>query len=452
MEEADNSNLSIEEKRAKLRELLQQKAQQRKAEDTEKTSENESSDNKEDPEHPPSYYKPEQFPEIQNFRKQYDSINKLPYTNPYFKVNESVVRDTTQIGGKEYISFASYNYLGLSGHPRVTQASKDALDTYGSSVSASRIATGERPLHLELENELASFLKVPSALVFVSGHATNVTVIGHLFSSPDLILYDELSHNSIIQGCMLSGARHLSFPHNDPGALRTILQKERDNYRRVLIVIEGVYSMDGDIAPLPAFLELKKEFQTMIMVDEAHSFGVIGETGRGISEYFGVDAREVDIWMGTLSKSLAGCGGYIAGGKDLTDYLKYTAPGFMYSVGISPPNAAASLMALKILGNEPQRVKTLKQNSNLFLQLLSESGLDTGLSSDSAIVPVIIGDSIKSLQVSDYLFKNNINVQPIMFPAVAEDQARLRFFITSDHSEEQLRLTAKTLEKAINLT
>ena len=233
-------------------------------------------------------------------------------------------------------------------------------------------------MHRDLEQALAAFLGTPAAIVFVSGHATNVTTIGHLLGPDDLILHDILAHNSIVQGAMLSGATRRAFAHNDWQALDALLSEVRHRYRRVLIAIEGVYSMDGDFPELPRFVELRKKHKTLLLVDEAHSLGTMGATGRGIGEHWGVARADVDLWMGTLSKSLASCGGYIAGSAELVEYLKYTAPGFVYSVGLSPPNAAAALAALTVLQREPQRVARLRELAALFLKLARERGLDTG--------------------------------------------------------------------------
>ncbi len=394
---------------------------------------------------PAEYRKVELFPEYHAFFGQFDLMKQFQLQNPFFLINEGIVTNTTNIEGREMISYASYNYLGLSGDIRVSKKAKLAIEQYGTSVSASRPVTGEKPLHQELEDSLADFLGVEACLVFVSGHATNVTTIGHLFRPQDLILYDSLSHNSILQGCKLSGAKMLPFPHNDWNMLHHILENERKKNERVLIVIEGVYSMDGDIADLPKYIELRNKYGTFLMVDEAHSMGVLGKTGRGIGEYFDVNRGDVDLWMGTLSKALASCGGYIGGSKELINYLKYTVPGFLYSVGITPPNTGAALAALHILKAEPERVEQLGKNARLFLELVKKAGFNTGISQNTAIVPVIIGDSIKCVRLANLLFNNGINVQPILFPAVSEDAARLRFFLTSLHTEEQIRFTVDTL-------
>lgn len=391
------------------------------------------------------------FPEIAAQKAQFGMLPTLGIENPYFRVNETITNNRTIINGRDMVSFSSYNYLGLSGDPRVSQAAKDAIDKYGTSVSASRVATGEKPLHRELEAEVADLLDTEEALVFVGGHATNVTTVGHLMRPKDLILFDELSHNSILEGAILSGARRIPFPHEDVAALEKLLKENRHQYERVLITIEGVYSMDGDIADLPAFIALKKKYNTLLMVDEAHSIGVLGENAGGIREHFGVPGSDVDIWMGTFSKSFASCGGYIAGNKALIHYLKYTTPGFLYSVGISPANAAAALAATRIFRSEPERVQRLRHNADVFLKAAKAKGLDTGISKGTAVVPIIIRNSKHALVLAHSLFEQDVNVQPILAPAVAESEARLRFFITCDHTEAELTETvdkvAATLEK-----
>jgi 7-keto-8-aminopelargonate synthetase-like enzyme len=217
----------------------------------------------------------------------------------------------------------------------------------------------------------------------------------------------------------------------------------------VLIAIEGVYSMDGDISDLPNFIQVKQQHQAFLMVDEAHSAGVLGAHGRGVGEYFSVNPPDVDLWMGTLSKSFGSCGGYIAGCKAVVEYLKYTAPGFVYSVGISPPNAAAALASIRLLEAEPERVTRLHDRSRLFLSLAREQQLNTGMSKDSPVVPVIIGNSLQCLALSRALLRRGINVQPILHPAVEEKAARLRFFITSNHTPEQIRYTVQAVAEEL---
>ena len=244
---------------------------------------------------------------------------------------------------------------------------------------------GERPVQRELEQAIASLYEVDDCVVFVSGHATNVTTISTLFGPRDLIVHDSLVHNSAFEGIKLSGATRRAFSHNDPESLERILAEIRGNFERTLIVIEGLYSMDGDMPDLPRFIDIKNRYKAFLMVYDAHSLGVLGVTGRGIREHFGVAGSAVDIWMGTLSKSFAGSGGYIAGEKALVQHLKYAASGFVYSVGIAPPMAAASLEAMRIMLAEPERVAGLRERASYFLEQAKLHGIDTGLSRDTPL-------------------------------------------------------------------
>jgi 8-amino-7-oxononanoate synthase/acyl carrier protein len=385
----------------------------------------------------------EQFGEYRRLKATMEQMRLTGVPNPYFTVHDGIVSDTTMIDGKELISFASYNYLGLSGHPAVSEAAAEAARKYGTSVSASRLVSGEKPIHGQLEKKIANWIGVDDSILMVGGHATNETTIGHLVGESDLILHDSLSHNSIVQGALLSGARRRPFPHNDFEALDRTLAEVRSQYRRVLIIIEGVYSMDGDFSNVPEFIAVKKRHRAMLMVDEAHSFGTMGERGHGMAEFYDVNARDVDIWMGTLSKSAASCGGYIAGSAALIELLRYTAPGFVFSVGMPPAQVAAALAAIETLERQPERVERLRQRSELFLSLCREAGLDTGASGGTPVIPVITGNSMLALRLSNRLKSDGINVQPILYPAVDESAARLRFFLTSEHSEQQIRFTVE---------
>jgi len=272
-----------------------------------------------------------------------------------------------------------------------------------------------------------------------------------MFGSRDLVLHDSLIHNSVVQGALLSGAHRLAFPHNDWRALETLLERHRRQHERVLVVVEGHYGMDGDIPELGRFVEVKRRHDAFLMVDEAHSIGVLGPRGLGVGEHCGVAGEDVDLWMGTLSKSLAGCGGYIAGERALVELLKYGVPGFVYSVGMPAPMAAASLEALRILRAEPERVERLHRRARLLLELARRHGLDTGLSSGHSIVPVILGRAAAAARLANALFERGVNVLPITYPAVPEGQARLRFFVSAAHNEEQIRtavdLTAEELAR-----
>ena len=399
---------------------------------------------------PDEFCRFDKFPGYQQIRILETGGKQLGVTSPFFKTHEGVARNTTHINGQEYINFASYNYLDLCGHPDVSKAAKEAIDQYGTSASASRPVAGERPIQRELEQALAKLYDVDDAIVFVSGHATNVTTIGYLFGPKDLILHDSLIHNSIVQGGQLSGATRLPFPHNDWQALDEILFQQRKHYERVLIVIEGIYSMDGDYPDLKRFIEIKQRHKAFLMVDEAHALGVLGERGHGIKEHTGVDGHEVDLWMGTLSKTLASCGGYIAGENALIEHLKFSAPGFLYSVGIAPPVAAASLAALQVMDKEPERVAQLKARGQQFLALAMEKGLNVGSSVGLSVIPVITGSSAMAGRLANACFERGINVQPIFYPAVQEGMARLRFFICSSHTEEQINETVRILVEEMN--
>ena len=366
---------------------------------------------------------------------------------PFFRTHEGIAGASTEIDGHQYINFASYNYLGLNGHPRVQAAARDAMGRYGTSVSASRPVAGERPIHRELERALASTYDVADAVAFVSGHATNVSTIATLMGPQDLILYDEFIHNSAAVGAQLSGAKRLGFTHNDPSDLDAKLAAHRGRFERCLILVEGLYSMDGDTPDLAALIDAKQRHGAWLMVDEAHSFGTVGATGLGIREAQTIDPADVDIWMGTLSKTLAGCGGFIAGCQALIEMLRYLAPGFLYSVGMPAPEAAAALEALHVMRDEPQRVEQLHQRGQQFLARAQRAGLNTGTSEGYAVIPIINGSSLAATRACHALFAQGINVQPILAPAVPERSARLRFFLSSDHTAEQIDSTLERLEQ-----
>ncbi|WP_078353408.1 type I polyketide synthase [Mycobacteroides chelonae] len=390
------------------------------------------------------------FPEWQALDKRLRDFDTEGTQNPYFTVHEQVVNDTTRVGDRVLINFSSYNYLGLSGDERVTARAQEAVSRYGTSVSASRLLSGEKPVHRELEAAIARLLKVQDVLTLVGGHSTNVTIIGHILGEQDIVLHDALAHDSIMQGCRLSGATRRPFKHNDAAHLDQLLSTVRDRYRRALVVIEGAYSMDGDIADLPAFIEVAKRHDALLMVDEAHSIGVLGEGGGGIGEHFGVDRSQVDIWMGTLSKSLSSCGGYLGGSRELIQYLRYSLPGFIYSCGLPPASAGASLASIEILQSEPERVAALHANADYMRAAFAGAGLSFGDSSGTPIIPFVVGDSRRSLVLAAQLRESGINVDPILYPAVPNDQTRLRFFVTASHSFEQIDRTVKILANLVN--
>lgn len=365
-----------------------------------------------------------------------DFIKKLK--SIYFNINEGISSNTTVIDGKSYVNYSSYNYLGLSGEPSVTEAVIAAVKKLGTSVSASRLVSGEKSLHGELEKAIADLIGTEDCLVFPAGYSTNITIITHLFGKNDLIIHDELAHNSIIQAAVFSGAERVAFLHNNHQFLADFLEKYRDQYRKVLIVTEGIFSMDGDIADVPNLITIKKKFNAFLMIDEAHSIGVLGETGKGIREYYNLDSKDIDIWMGTLSKAFASCGGYIAGTHELIENLRYTSAGFVYSAGISPANTAAALAAIEVMKKEPQRVSMLRDRHTLLLSLLKEQNIPTGLSNNTPIIPIVVGEDSAAIQLSHYLKENHILALPIIYPAVEKNLARVRLFMNCLHTKEQI--------------
>lgn len=374
-----------------------------------------------------------------SFGRMVDMAREMGMENPLFRIHERAAKATTIIDGHEYINFSTYDYLDINTHPEITQAVTDAAKLFGTSAGASRLVGGERPPHRELEKALASFYGVEDCIVYVSGHATNVSTLGFLFGKRDAIFHDGLAHNSLLQGARLSGATRFSYTHNDCDALEKLLSEKRQDFKHAVIVTEGLFSMDGNIPDLPRIIALKKKYDCMLLVDEAHSFGILGATGHGVREYFGIDPTDVDMWMSTLSKTLCGCGGFICGSHELVEFLKYGSSGFVYSVGMPPVIARACSTALKILIREPERVHKLQKISQFFLHYAQEKGLDTGASQGYAVVPVIIGNSWVTGFLSQELFKKGIYVMPISFPAVKEGTARLRFFISAAHTEEHVR-------------
>lgn len=389
------------------------------------------------------------LPGFDELRVQRAVAARLGLDNPYFKLHDARAGARTLIGNRELLNFSCYDYLGLNGHPEIMAAAQEALARYGVSCSASRVVAGERQVHRDLERALAAHYSCDDSVVLVSGYATNLGVIGQLAGAKDLVIYDAVSHNSVVMGSVLSGATRRSFTHNDLDNLDEILSATRERYHRVLIVVEGLYSMDGDFPDLPRLIEIKNRHKAWLMVDEAHALGVLGARGGGIAEHFGVDPREVDIWMGTLSKTLAGCGGYIAGSAPLVDYLRSLCHAFVYSVGMPPVVAAAAAKALDILHREPERVARLARNGRLFFEGARARGLNTGSACGTAICPVVTGDSIAAALLSQRMFDRGVNVQPVLYPAVPAKTSRLRFFLTAMHEESDIAAALDILAEEI---
>ena len=391
----------------------------------------------------------ERFAGYRNLKRRFAEAARHGVTVPFFQPRDGISRSTIRWHGSELINYSGYNYLGLSGHPSVSAAAKAAIDKYGTSASASRIVSGQIELHGELEKRLAAFLGTEDALVFISGYLTNVTVISHLLARPDAVIHDSGAHNSIMTGARLSGARTMTFTNGEWDELDSLMAKNRADFRRGLLVSEGIYSMDGMKLDLPRAVQSKKRHDLLLMVDEAHSFGIVGRTGRGICEAFDMPSSSIDVHMGTLSKTLASSGGYIAGDRGLIEYMRYLCPGFIFSVGLAPADTAAALAALDVLEKEPDRPKRLRESARYFRQLAREWGLDVGGSEESPVISLIVGDDIAATYLSQQLLLQGIHVQPIVRPAVSASTARLRFFITLDHTEEQFRATIPTLAREL---
>lgn len=366
---------------------------------------------------------------------------------PFFRPVSAARGTELCIRGQWVENFASYDYLSLNRSPEVAAAVAAAVADWGVSATASRLVGGNLAYHDQLEEELAEFLGVEAALCLVSGHGTNQAILRTLCGPGDLIAVDQLAHNSIYEGIRISGAAHVTFPHNDADWLDAKLREIREDYDRVLVVTEGLFSMDGDTPDLSKFTALRRRHDVWLMLDEAHSIGVLGATGRGVCEAQGIDPAEIDVVMGTLSKTFCSAGGFVAGSKALIEAIGFKAPGFIYSVGLSAPHAAASLAALRALRADPGRTARLRSLGQYFRERAVAAGLDCGASEGYAIAPVMLGDSVRATWVSNQLLASGYNVLPIIAPAVPERHARLRFFLNAGHREEVIdAVIARTAE------
>jgi len=382
--------------------------------------------------------------------KHHEKLGRLlGIDNPFFRSADGLQGRKTLIDGKPVLNFAWCDYLGLSGHPELIKAAKDAIDQFGTSISASRMVSGDTQLHRDLEREIAQTIGTDGALVFVSGHAANVSTIGTLMDDGDLIVHDECVHNSAVVGMRLSGATTKTFRHNRLEALEAVLREERAKYRNALIVIEGLYSTEGDTPDLARIIELKERYGCWLMVDDAHGCGVLGRTGAGLAEHCGIPGNKVDIWMGTLSKAYASCGGYIAGYTELIDTLRYSAPGFVFSVGLPPSMTASALAALRVIKREPERVARLHQNGALFLKEAHALGLDTCRAIGIGMLPIMVGATTRGAKAVTRVFERGINTSLIMYPGVPLNAARLRFFLTSEVTGDEIRLALQIVKEEL---
>jgi 8-amino-7-oxononanoate synthase len=375
---------------------------------------------------------------LERLRGLYESGSDL--RNPYFLPRSGEVSGAVRVGGRDYITFSNYNYLGLSNDPRVKQAVHDAVERYGCHAGAARMVGGEIELHAQLEAELAEFTGFEAVTVGVGGYSANVSAVGYLLDKRDVIFHDAYMHNSGVMGAVMSGARRIAFPHDDMDALESLLEQHRGQYRRAILLVEGAYSMDGDLVDLPRIIELKRRFGAWLMIDEAHSCGTVGQTGRGVCEHFDIPTSDVDLIVGTLSKSFASCGGFLAGRKDIIELLKHFCPGLLlYSTGISPANTAAALAALRLMRDEPQRVRRLQHNARVFKGMAQDAGLDCRTSLPGVpIVPLMIEDE-QALSLMSHLLDHGVIAHAVMHPVVPRDAARLRCFISAEHDEAMIR-------------
>jgi glycine C-acetyltransferase len=337
---------------------------------------------------------------------------------------------------KSVVNLSSNNYLGLTTHPRLREAALKALRQFGAGSGSVRTIAGTMEIHMELEQRLAVFKNVQAVVVFQSGFAANAGTVSAILGKEDAIISDELNHASIIDGARLSRATIKVFPHKDVAAARKILS-ELPASQRKLVITDGVFSMDGDLGPLPDLCAAAEEFGAIMMVDDAHASGVFGKNGRGTIDHFNCHGR-VDIQVGTLSKAVGVLGGYVAGSKDFIDFLYHRARPFLFSTSHPPAVAAACIAAIDVLEHEPQWMEALWNNTRFFKAGLKTLGFNTGMS-ESPITPVIVGDAHKAMEMSDKLFQRGVFAQGIGFPTVARDKARLRTIVTATHSREDLQ-------------
>mgnify|MGYP006413314147 CR=1 FL=1 len=379
-----------------------------------------------------------------------DELSKIKESGLYreLKAVENAQDTRIDIEGKTYLSFCSNNYLGLANHPSVIEAVKKAVDEYGWGACASRLVSGNMTLHEALEKEISRFKRKDAAIVFPTGYMANLGVISSLVSGGDLVVSDKLNHASIIDGCRLSGAVFRVYAHCNMEKLENILKKS-SKYNRILIVTDSVFSMDGDLAPLPDIVRIAKKYNAMVMVDEAHGTGVFGENGRGVVEYFNLD-NEVDVVMGTLSKAIGSLGGYVCGDDDLISYLRNKARPFMYTTALPPAVCAASIASINLIQEDPSLREALWNNVCCIKERLGLLGIDM-ISSQSQIIPLLIGDTQKAVDISKLLYERGVLIPAIRPPTVPANSSRLRMTVMSSHTQDDLESLFKVLKDVLNL-
>ncbi len=350
-----------------------------------------------------------------------------------------------RLKGREMLMFASYSYLSLIGHPKINAAAKAATDRFGTGTHGVRLLAGTLTLHRELEETIAAFKHTDDAITFSSGYVTNLTAVSTLVGRHDVVICDKLNHASIVDGCLLSGAEFVRFRHNDMADLERCLQRA-DSRATKLVVVDAVFSMDGDIIDLPKTVELCRKYGAWLMVDEAHSLGVLGQTGRGIEEHFGMKDG-VDLKMGTLSKTIPSVGGYLAGDQDLISLFRHASRAFIFSAALPPAQAAAAKAAIEVILEEPERVEVLRRNTSHFMGGLKQMGFDT-MKTETAIVPVLCGADEPAFEMVQHCQHDDIFVLPVVSPAVPEGLARLRATVIAGHTPDEIDHALDVFEKA----
>jgi glycine C-acetyltransferase len=369
---------------------------------------------------------------------------------PFHMPLEAKAGPCVQADGHDMLMMSSYDYLGLIGHPRIDAAAKAAITRYGTSTSGARLLTGTLDIHSQVERDLAAFKGTEAALTFSSGYMANLGLITGLFGPADRIIIDNLCHRSLLDACKMAGVQIQRFRHNDPESLREEIKKGPPANRTV-IISDGVFSMDGDICCLPDLIAIKKEFGCFLFIDEAHASGVIGATGRGTDEHFGVDTSEVDLWSGSLAKSIPSVGGFVACSQEVAIFLQHASSPYIFSAAMAASAVAAISEGLAILKDEPQRVARLKANGDYLRSGLQNLGYDIGLST-TAIIPVVLHDEIQTALFARKLRNHGIIAAPVMFPAVAQGIARLRLCVTAAHTREQLDFVLEAFAQLANET
>jgi 8-amino-7-oxononanoate synthase len=355
---------------------------------------------------------------------------------PYFKALESEQAPEVVINGKKFIMFGSNNYLGLANDPRMKKAAIEAIEKFGTGVAGSRFLNGNTVLHEELERKLARFKGRERALIYATGYQMNVGVVSALAGPGDVVIVDKLDHASIIDGCRMSGAEIKRFKHNDLLDLEKVL-KSIDKNKGKLVIVDGVFSMEGDIAPLPEISKICRKYGARLIVDDAHATGVLGKRGKGTCEYFGLENGEVDLVVGTCSKSFASVGGFVVGDKKVIDYIQHVSRSMIFSAALPPACVASISKAIDIIEEEPQRIKQLWDNSKYLLKRLKDIGCNIG-PTQTPIIPVLIGDNEKTFMLWRMLFDNGVFSNPVISPAVPPKRTLIRVVVTATHTKEQL--------------